>query len=340
MFALKAMNRKKIKFKNASSLVKHEYEILRVLVEKPSIFVVSLQYSFADYDNIYFCLNLLTGGDLRFALSKMGGTFNMLQTRLIIGQIALGLGHLHRLGILYRDLKPENIMLDDSGKCVITDLGLAVRFTEKKASCRGRTGTSGYWAPEVLKKENYSFPADWWSLGVMLFELLVGLGPFSRRNTGLETRDEGTLNYNIKYDEINVFHSPDVFHKDGIIDLLKSLLNRDPLKRLSTLDNLMETKWYNGFNWYKVKTDTHEPLYVPDSDGAINAEGAQLIEADGLKKADSFQNIELSEKDDFKNIWCIASQRHQEDIVEVLEMERLGDLDHLEQKPNGCCRIQ
>ena len=117
MFALKAMDRKLIKGKNASSLVMQEYEILRVLIEKPSKFVVALHYSFADMDSIYLCLNLLTGGDLRFHLSKVG-KFNEKCVQFFIAQISLGLSHLHQLGILYRDLKPENIMLDEKGKYI------------------------------------------------------------------------------------------------------------------------------------------------------------------------------------------------------------------------------
>ena len=347
MFALKAMNRKQIKFKKASSLVTQEYEILRVLVEKPSPFVVALHYSFADFESVYFCLNLLSGGDLRFHLEKVL-RFQKEQARFLIGQIALGLGHLHKLGILYRDLKPENIMLDDKGNCVITDLGLAVRFTNDKLYCRGRTGTSGYWAPEVLSKQKYSFPADWWSLGVMLYELIVGMGPFSRRSTGLESRDEGTEKHVITYTQVSKIirsasyskESVDEDSSDGLIDLLTLLLNRNPEQRLCTLETLMEAQWFQDFDWYKVKTCKYKPLYVPESDGAINAEAAQDIAEGAAKKMDSFKNVELMEKDDFANMWCVASQRHQEDIVAVLEMEREGELDYLEPPSSGCCAVQ
>ena len=241
-------------------------------------------------------------------------------------------------GILYRDLKLENIMLDKQGKCVITDLGLAVRFTKDKLYCRGRTGTSGYWAPEVLSKEKYSYEADWWSLGVMLYELLLGMGPFSRRRTGMETRDEGTKHYDIKYEEISILQCQNP--ANGIIDLLKSLLDRNQTTRMNSLEKLMESKFYSGFNWYEVRTNTHTPLYVPDSDGAINAEGAQSILDGAASKLESCKNVELSEKDDFENMWSVASLRHQEDIVEVLEMERVGELDHLEPVSNGCCQVQ
>ena len=155
MFALKAMNRKLIKGKKASKLVKQEFKILQVLVEKPSRFVVSLQYSFVDLDCVYFCLNLLSGGDLRFHLDETRG-FTHMQTRFFTGQIALGLAHLHSLDIIYRDLKPENIMLDERGNAVITDMGLSQQVPRGKPYLKHRAGTSGYWAPEVISQKPYT----------------------------------------------------------------------------------------------------------------------------------------------------------------------------------------
>lgn len=155
MFALKAMDRKLIKGKRAGKLVLQEFSILRVLVEKPSPFVVSLRYSFTDNDSLYFCLNLLTGGDLRYHLDEIK-TFRPDQARFFTAQIALGIGHLHSLGIIYRDLKPENIMLDEKGNAVITDLGLAHRLDAENPFLKHRAGTSGYWAPEVISKTSYT----------------------------------------------------------------------------------------------------------------------------------------------------------------------------------------
>ena len=346
MFALKAMDRKLIKGKKASSLVMQEYEILRVLVERPSKFVVALHYSFADVQNIYLCLNLLTGGDLRFHLSNVG-TFNANQTKFFVAQIALGISHLHTLGILYRDLKPENIMLDEKGNCVITDLGLAVRLGKDKPCARGRTGTSGYWAPEVLSKQKYAYAADWWSLGVLMYELLVGMGPFSRRMTGFATRDEGTEKSDIKYDiprlqkaaTVNTEVGKEAATSNAVIKLLSSLMDRNPETRLSDISSLMASEWYHNYDWYSLRRGLIPAPFIPEGAGAINAENAQEIAEASVKKRNSFKGLTLEEKDDLKMLWCVASKRHQLDIVEVLEMERKGELDHLEAITNGCCVI-
>ena len=118
-------------------------------------FVVALHYAFSDATTIYFCLNLLTGGDLRFHLDGQR-SFHPLQARFYTAQVALGIAHLHSLHIIYRDLKPENIMLDENGNAVITDLGLAHCLSEDDPYLKHRAGTSGYWAPEVISKAKYT----------------------------------------------------------------------------------------------------------------------------------------------------------------------------------------
>ena len=94
----------------------------------------------------------------------------------------LRLSDLHNEGIIYRDLKPENCLLDDKGNLRISDLGLAIRVKDDQAKgTKGRVGTVGYMAPEVVKNERYGFGVDWWGLGCVIFELISGQGPFRQR---------------------------------------------------------------------------------------------------------------------------------------------------------------
>lgn len=130
----------------------------------------------------------------------MGGEpgFDMIRARFYAAEVVCGLEHLHQQGIVYRDCKPENILLDDYGHVRISDLGLAVEIPEGDM-VRGRVGTvgmlhvtficssvtdyvfTGYMAPEVIDNEKYSFSPDWFSFGVLLYEMIEGQAPFRMR---------------------------------------------------------------------------------------------------------------------------------------------------------------
>ena len=124
--------------------------------------------------------------------------FSFERAQLYAAEVALGLGHIHSLGLVIRDLKPRNILLNSRGRCQISDLGLAVNVTGNR-TIRGRTGTEGYWSPEVINSLHYSYDADWWSYGCCLYEFMAGFNPFSCKFTGYKTRNEGTRKGVIKF---------------------------------------------------------------------------------------------------------------------------------------------
>ena len=120
----------------------------------------------------------MNGGDLKFHIHHMGiSGFNEAKTLFYTAEIICGLQHLHEKGIVYRDLKPENILLDDLGHLRISDLGLAIEIPLNE-SVKGRVGTVGYMAPEVIKGESYKFSPDWWGLGCIVYEMIEGNPPF------------------------------------------------------------------------------------------------------------------------------------------------------------------
>ncbi len=227
MVAIKCMNRKLIKGKKALKLVQGEKDILALLGDKPSHFTIWLKYAWQDKDMYYLAIPLATGGDLMYHLQYQG-YFSLERTIFTSAEIALGLNHLHTLGIIYRDLKPENVLLDDQGHARISDMGLA--FVANGQKIRGRAGTPGYWAPEMLKKDKYGVEADWWSFGCCVFEFLSGRCPFSKQNTKME-RDDATLTWPISMPQFIGYEEKTPWPETAG-DIIMKFLQRDPATRL------------------------------------------------------------------------------------------------------------
>lgn len=144
LYAMKTMDRKRVKLKNAMDLCWNERDILGRL---NSPFIVCLKYAFVSKAELFLVMDLMLGGDLSFWLKQR--RFTEEETVYHAGRIFLGIEHMHKHGIAYRDLKPENILMDESGRTCISDLGLACRISPG-GTLRGSCGTTGYMAPEML----------------------------------------------------------------------------------------------------------------------------------------------------------------------------------------------
>ncbi len=345
MVALKGLNRKLVKGKHALKLVKNEKKILKKLGKRPSLFCVWLKYSFMDKETMYFALPLMTGGDLDYhnvKTFKRNG-YGLETSRFFAAEILLGIEHMHNLGIIYRDLKPENVLLDDDGHTRISDLGLAVMCdwtpsTRRNQTISGKAGTPGYWPPEMIEKQPYAFDADWWSYGVMVYEFMFGVCPFSEKNTDCSSRDDGTLNW-----EITV---PNTFPDDSIVpddvsEFILSLLVRDRLKRKGTnelgANELKNMKFFKDYNWTQIATHQHEAPWKPPP--KINAKSQD--ELAGRDNEHEYYKLKLTEKDTLKNFHFKHKNAHQRDMVTVLRLEKEGKLTNLpaEKVKSSTCNI-
>lgn len=176
LYAMKVLKKATLKVRDRVR-TKMERNIL-VDVEHP--FIVRLHYAFQTEGKLYLILDFLRGGDLFSRLSKEV-MFTEDDVKFYLAELALALDHIHKLGIIYRDLKPENILLDTEGHISLTDFGLSKQpLDDSKAY--SFCGTVEYMAPEIVNRKGHTFTSDWWSFGVLMFEMLTGALPFQGAN--------------------------------------------------------------------------------------------------------------------------------------------------------------
>ncbi|KAA0192144.1 Protein-serine/threonine kinase [Fasciolopsis buskii] len=179
LYACKKLEKKRMKKRHGENMALTEKQILQKMNSR---FVVNLAYTFETKDALCLVLTIMNGGDLKFHIHNMNYPTGLgeSRSRFYAAEIALGLEHLHSIRIVYRDLKPENILIDDQGHVRISDLGLAVEIPPG-GSVKGRVGTAGYMAPEVVMNLRYTFSPDWFGFGCIVFEMIAGHAPFRKR---------------------------------------------------------------------------------------------------------------------------------------------------------------
>ncbi|CAL1712817.1 unnamed protein product [Somion occarium] len=191
-----------------------------VLARVNNPFIVPLKFSFQSAQKLYLVLAFVNGGELFHHLQREQ-RFDEERARFYSAELLLALEHLHELDVVYRDLKPENILLDYTGHIALCDFGLCKLNMKDSDTTNTFCGTPEYLAPEILYNQGYSKVIDWWTLGVLLYEMLSGLPPFFDENT--DTMYQKILNDPLVFgDEI----SPQAR------SILSKLLDRDPTRRL------------------------------------------------------------------------------------------------------------
>lgn len=224
-----------------------------ILADVNHPFLVKLQYAFQTEGKLYLILDFLRGGDLFTRLSKEV-MFTEEDVKFYLAELALALDHLHSLGIIYRDLKPENILLDSEGHIAVTDFGLCKEGFEEKAF--SFCGTVEYMAPEVVNRKGHHYSADWWSFGVLMFEMLTGHLPFLG-----EDRKE-TMNHIVRAKlSMPVNLTPDAQ------SLLRALFKRNPNNRLGSGPNgiadIKAHPFFASINWDKLLKKQVSPPFQP-----------------------------------------------------------------------------
>uniref|UniRef100_A0A8B9L662 non-specific serine/threonine protein kinase n=1 Tax=Astyanax mexicanus TaxID=7994 RepID=A0A8B9L662_ASTMX len=204
---------------------------------------------------LYLILDFLRGGDVFTRLSKEV-MFTEEDVKFYLAELALALDHLHNLGIVYRDLKPENILLDEAGHIKLTDFGLSKESVDQDRKAYSFCGTVEYMAPEVVNRRGHTQSADWWSLGVLMFEMLTGTLPFQGKD-----RNE-TMNMILKAK----LGMPQFLSLEAQ-SLLRMLFKRNPANRLGAgpdgVEEIKRHAFFSTIDWNKLYRRELQPPFKP-----------------------------------------------------------------------------
>ncbi|CCM01687.1 uncharacterized protein FIBRA_03751 [Fibroporia radiculosa] len=285
LFAMKVLSKKEMIERNKIKRALTEQEILAT-ANHP--FIVTLYHSFQSEQYLYFCMEYCMGGEFFRALqSRPGKCLPEDASRFYAAEVTAALEYLHLMGFIYRDLKPENILLHQSGHIMLSDFDLAKQSSEpggKPAtilqqesgiplidtrSCTAdfRTnsfvGTEEYIAPEVIKSSGHTSAVDWWTLGILIYEMIYATTPFK----GEHRKD--TFN--------NILNLP-VWFKDtpkvssACKDVVSRLLDKRESTRLGSKSGASEVKqhkWFAKINWGLLRNT--QPPIVPTASNGIDA---------------------------------------------------------------------
>jgi serine/threonine protein kinase len=242
-----------------------------------------LKHSFQDTYHLYFVMDFHPGGDLKTLLKNIG-SFSTEDARFYFCEMIISVALLHKLGYIHRDLKPDNFLIDKKGHLKLIDFGLSksgakqpqmsqTKFVRLLTKIRKRTysansaentrkrvlagslvGSPEYMAPEVLNREDYDESVDWWSLGCIFFECLVGETPFYADTV------QGIFSKVMDFKKI-LAHNEDLMNLEELSKKLILNLLTDRPHRLSSFQSLRLHPYFDKVNWDSIHLQ--EPLFVP-----------------------------------------------------------------------------
>jgi protein kinase X len=232
--------------------VDHIYSEYTLLKELDHPFIANLKGFTQDSKFVYLFLEYIPGGDI-FTLLRNCEAFSNSRTKFYISQIIVTFDYLHKRNIIFRDLKPENILINKDGYLKLTDFGFAKKVEGKTYTI---CGTPGYMAPEILLSKGHAKSVDWWTLGVLLYEMVVGIDPFA---------DDDILAIYEKILKCDVNYPKDMDSK--VKSLCKHLLVSDVTKRygcmINGVNDIYEHRLFKDFDWEKLLKKELVPDHLP-----------------------------------------------------------------------------
>uniref|UniRef100_A0A9J7XNP6 Protein kinase C n=1 Tax=Cyprinus carpio carpio TaxID=630221 RepID=A0A9J7XNP6_CYPCA len=248
-FAVKALKKDVVLMDDDVECTMVERRVLSLAWEHP--FLTHLYCTFQTKENLFFVMEYLNGGDLMFHIQTCH-RFDLPRSTFYAAEIVCGLQFLHSKGIVYRDLKLDNILLDIDGHIKIADFGMCKENMFGEARTCTFCGTPDYIAPEILLGQKYGTSVDWWSFGVLLYEMLIGQSPF-------HGHDEEELFQSIRTDDPCY---PRWVTRDTN-DILVKLFVREPERRLGVKGNIRQHAFFKDIDWNALEKRQVEPPFRP-----------------------------------------------------------------------------
>ena len=250
LYAIKILNKKNLHNKLELQNIKTERTVLAKLNHP---FIMKLYYAFQTKGNLYFITQFMHGGELNYHIyNEPNNYFSEEKARFYASEIIIAINYLHKNNCIYRDLKPENVLIDKTGHIKLIDFGLSKLCEGYPCKTKTLCGTLEYLAPEVLFEKEYGIEVDWWSLGVILYEMLSGYLPF-------KIIPGEKITKNIYKKRIKMFKH---FSKNAE-NLIKRLLEYNPKKRI-TYDGIIKHPFFKGTNWDKIERLETNPPFIPE----------------------------------------------------------------------------
>ncbi|KAL0853758.1 hypothetical protein Bca101_058910 [Brassica carinata] len=326
LFAIKVLKKADMIRKNAVESILAERDIL-INVRNP--FVVRFFYSFTSRENLYLVMEYLGGGDF-YSLLKNIGCMDESNARVYIAEVILALEYLHSEGVVHRDLKPDNLLIAHDGHVKLTDFGLSKvglisstddlsgpdfgpssLFLEEKPKWktsehefgsrdkRSAVGTPDYLAPEILLGTGHGATADWWSVGIILFEFIVGIPPFNADHP--EQIFDNILNRNIPWPSV-----PEEMSHEAR-DLIDRLLTEDPHQRLGARGaaEVKQHIFFKDINWDTLAEQ--KAAFVPDSEDVLDTSYFQCRYQPSFSDKQCFPTNENGDSSESGSSGCLSN---------------------------------
>ena len=282
---MKEMCKAKIYLKNSVKSVANERKFLEIF-DYPLL--CNMHYAFQDNDNLYLVLDYLSGGDLRYHFFDKP-VFTEIESKFVTICTILSLEYIHKKNIVHRDLKPENLVFDSIGYLHLTDFGISAEIKSSKG-LTSTSGTPGYMAPEVLFSQSHDFSVDYYGLGIIVYELMMGDRPYY----GIEKKEikEQLLSKNIKLKKENL---PDGWDDISVLDFINGLLKRKKSKRLGKngINEIKNHPWLKNVEWSFYENKAIESPFHFSSSENFNVEYANRVDDDSIYEGKKNEYIDL-----------------------------------------------